>query len=399
MDERKRSDGMLTRIALSPGRKVLERMNRRSLEKAHARLAAGMEEGHVRKLYSQVERLRAGEPAFVDRPAVKKAAVLLYKMLEPTGLGKVVGKGLASRSQKIFDVVAPHIAGDSVLDLGCGDGKVGEKIARRLGKGVTLCDVVDYNKTSLPLVVYDGSKLPFQEKQFDCTLISAVLHHSDDPLKVLDEAFRVTAKRMVVIESTYFNEAHRMANAFLDWAYNRILNDPEINVPWNFLRPAGWVHELEKRGGRIVHMEHLGLDVPIVPEWHVMYVVDLVPCGGENPKANVRDLEWEERFGYLKNVPFGEKELNCQGSKFQIIRFEPGSILGPHHHLETTEIFYVIRGNGIIRINGKEIMCEPGDFMLCKPGNVHEVINDREEEFVVLVFKTNEKAGDMHWDS
>ncbi len=398
MGEPKERDGMLAKIALSPGRKVLERMNRNALEKAHARLAAGMEDRHARRLYSQVERLRAGEHAFADMPAARRAAIFLHKMIEPTGLGKFVQKGLAGRSQKIFDEVAPHIVGGKVLDLGCGDGRVGDQVARRLGREVTLCDVVDYNKTSLPLMVYDGGKLPFQDRQFDCTLISTVLHHSDDPLRVLDEAFRVTAKRMVVIESTYFNEAHRMANAFLDWVYNRIINDPEVNVPWNFLRPAGWVYELEKRGGKIVHMEHLGLDMPIVPEWHAMYVVDLLPGCGE-AKANIRDLEWKERFGYLKNAPFGGRELNCPGAKFQIIRFEPGSVLGPHHHLETTEIFYVIRGTGVIKINGKEMRFEPGDFMLCRPGDVHEVINDGEEEFVFLNFKTNEKDGDMHWDS
>ncbi|MBI5158917.1 hypothetical protein HY992_02245 [Candidatus Micrarchaeota archaeon] len=87
-----------------------------------------------------------------------------------------------------------------------------------------------------------------------------VLHHSNTPLDYLDELFRVTSIRIILLETVYFNEPHRWLTGFLDWAYNRVLNHPDINVPMNFLRPAGWVGELEKRGGKVVHMEHLGID-------------------------------------------------------------------------------------------------------------------------------------------
>ncbi len=265
--------GVVSRSAYFFGHRLLDALNERSLEKAHASLSRGREVKHLSRLQRSVGRLRAGEPAFVDKPALKRTAVFFHELLDSTLLKRAVARRLASRSRTIFEEVAPHVSGDTVLDVGSGDGKIGGLIAQQLGKRVTLCDIVDYNGTQLPLVVYDGKKLPFGDKSFDCLLLCVVLHHSNDPFAILDEAFRVS-RRVIVIESVFFNEPHRLFNSFFDWVYNRVLNNPNINVPFNFLRPAGWVHEFEKRGGRVVHMEHLGIDVPIAPKWHALYVVD-----------------------------------------------------------------------------------------------------------------------------
>lgn len=384
--------GILKRAALFTGHRILDALNRKAAEKAHHSIAKNKETQYIQRLHGQIESLNKGEPTFVDNPVMKKTAEFLFRKIKATGLKEAVGRALANRAAKVASQISPYVVGDKVLDIGSGDGKVAAQIAEQLQKGVMLCDIVDYNKTELPLTLYDGKRLPFADQAFDSTLLSVVLHHSNDPLAVLDEAFRVTSKRIIIIESVYFNEGHRLLNGLLDWAYNRLLNDPTIPVPWNFLRPAGWVQELEKRGGKIVHMEHLGLDIPIVPEWHVLYVVDV---SRQTVKRNIGELAWEQRYTYLKNVPINEKDLNCPGTKFQIIKFKPNSGIGPHYHQQTSEVFYVRNGTGIIKINGKEIRCKPDDFILCKPGDVHEVINDRNEEFVLLIFKTNEKEGDI----
>ena len=56
-----------------------------------------------------------------------------------------------------------------VLDLGAGEGYVGEAVARALGADVHLADVLDLNRTSLPHVRYDGHALPFADDAFDVT--------------------------------------------------------------------------------------------------------------------------------------------------------------------------------------------------------------------------------------
>lgn len=109
-------------------------------------------------------------------------------------------------------------------------------------------------------------------------------------------------------------------------------------------------------------------------------------------------LEFGERFSYLKNVPFNEEDLRCAGSKFQVVKFKPGSEIKPHFHRKTCEVFYIQNGSGLLIINGQEFSCNPGDFFLCEPGDSHAFKNDTKEEFVILIFKTNEpKEPDIFW--
>ncbi len=116
--------------------------------------------------------------------------------------------------------------------------------------------------------------------------------------------------------------------------------------------------------------------------------------------GKLRQLEFKGRFTYLKNVPFDENGLKCPGSKFQIVKFLPGSEIKPHFHRKTYEIFYVRGGNGILSMNGQDFRCKPDDFFLCEPGDSHAFKNDTKEDFIILIFKTNEpKQGDIFWEN
>jgi len=136
-----------------------------------------------------------------------------------------------------------------------------------------LTDVVNYNQTGLPFHLYDGKNLNFTDRSFDHVLLLTVLHHSDDPIQVIKEALRVADKSIIVIESVYFNQVHKQLNKLFDWFYNRVMNNPDVNVPFNFLTPTAWPVLFEDLGGRVTHIKHLGLDQPLVPEWHTLYVV------------------------------------------------------------------------------------------------------------------------------
>ncbi len=184
------------------------------------------------------------------------------------------GSPLSGRSGLIFSQVAPHIVGSSVLDIGAGDGKVGELVANQLGKSVRLVDVLDYNATSLPLDLYDGERLPYADKQFDTSIVSVVFHHADQPLKVLEETIRVTNQRIVVIESVYFNEEHRQLAVLLDWFYNRVLHK-DVNCPFNFQTPNAWKGTFAHYNLKIAASTDLGIDQPLAPEYHWLYALDI----------------------------------------------------------------------------------------------------------------------------
>jgi len=114
-------------------------------------------------------------------------------------------------------------------------------------------------------------------------------------------------------------------------------------------------------------------------------------------KKNVNNLEWQERFVYLKNVVFDEKTLHQSGTKFQIIRFLPGAGIGPHFHNNVCEIFYVKKGKGVFIFNNVPVEAVEDDIFLCQPKDVHEIINKGKEELMILIFKTNEDAKDITW--
>ena len=115
-------------------------------------------------------------------------------------------------------------------------------------------------------------------------------------------------------------------------------------------------------------------------------------------KGSIGMISWKDRYTYVKDVQFNAHDLNCPGSKFQIVKFKPGVAIASHFHKKTHEIFYIRSGTGILKLAGHEFRCASDDFFLCEPGDVHEFLNDTPEDFIILIFKTNEvEDTDIYW--
>jgi len=105
----------------------------------------------------------------------------------------------------IFDLLElfrPYIEGiDSVLDIGTGTSIPIHIVAENFPKvRYNTVDIVDIRKRyMLPFVIYDGKNLPFDNLEFDVSILNETLHHCEDPERVLIEARRV-AKSIYVIE-------------------------------------------------------------------------------------------------------------------------------------------------------------------------------------------------------
>ncbi|MBI3032179.1 methyltransferase domain-containing protein [Candidatus Woesearchaeota archaeon] len=213
--------------------------------------------------------------------------------LEKAAVTERLPSALEGRSQLIYDQVKPYVVGSTVLDLGCGDGKVGELLADD-GLEVTLADI--YQHHHVPII-----GLPFRlvrrevklslGQQYDTTLLLTVLHHSDDPLQTLNTAVQATRQngRIIVIESVYNIEDQTdfgrltpdqqfAVNIFFDHFYNRIIhyNDnpyKKVNVPFNFNSPDQWKRIFESKGLRQDKVIYLGIDQALVPEYHTLHVL------------------------------------------------------------------------------------------------------------------------------
>jgi SAM-dependent methyltransferase len=98
----------------------------------------------------------------------------------------------------------PHLAqATSLLDIGVGPGLALQHVIQQ--NPHLTCAGVDVRDMRLPdveipLQVYDGHTLPFTKNQFDISLLLYVLHHCQDPLRLLDETIRVTRQKIILIE-------------------------------------------------------------------------------------------------------------------------------------------------------------------------------------------------------
>jgi len=113
-----------------------------------------------------------------------------------------VSKSLEDIIFDLIELFRPHIEGiDSVLDIGTGTSIPIHIFAEIFPKvRYNTVDVVDIRKRKkLPFVIYDGKNLPFDNFEFDVSLLNETLHHCENPESVLIEARRV-AKLIYVIE-------------------------------------------------------------------------------------------------------------------------------------------------------------------------------------------------------
>ena len=90
--------------------------------------------------------------------------------------------------------------GSEILDLGCGCGIVGKTFQDFFQAKVLGIDVKDYRISPLLFRLYDGFRLPFAENSFDAILINYVLHHSKDPVVLLEEAKKATKDKIIIFE-------------------------------------------------------------------------------------------------------------------------------------------------------------------------------------------------------
>lgn len=91
----------------------------------------------------------------------------------------------------------------SVLDIGVGTG-LALRYLMLQNPHITFAgvDVRDLRLpgVKVPLRIYDGHTLPYDDDQFDVSLLFYVLHHCQNADRVLAEATRITRRRLIIIE-------------------------------------------------------------------------------------------------------------------------------------------------------------------------------------------------------
>lgn len=97
----------------------------------------------------------------------------------------------------------------------------------------------------------------------------------------------------------------------------------------------------------------------------------------------IRFNEIEEKV--YENFKGGAKHCDVRAfsdgkNKIMRLRLVPGASIGMHTHETDCEIFYVLRGNGHVIMDGvKEPICE-GECHYCPKGHSHSLINDSDSD-------------------
>jgi len=113
-----------------------------------------------------------------------------------------LSKWIVSRAAKRMcrDCDGFILEGSRIIDLGCGSGIVGQKLAEHFNSQVIGADVADIRTQNIPFRLIIDNVLPFKDKEFDVCFISFVLHHATNPVITLKEAKRIAKDKIIIYE-------------------------------------------------------------------------------------------------------------------------------------------------------------------------------------------------------
>lgn len=168
-------------------------------------------------------------------------------------------------SNKKNTLISSHFSQkkETVLDFGCGD--LSFAIALKKAKKnleITGVDVVDFHNRdkSVKFVPYKGGKLPFKNNSFDTVISFHVLHHTNDAKQYFQEIFRVSKKRILLIESVARYPFDFPGMKLMDWMFNIWKPEP-IPLTYQFLSKKEWYQVFKKNKLKVLSEE----DAEIMP--------------------------------------------------------------------------------------------------------------------------------------
>lgn len=151
----------------------------------------------------------------------------------------------------------------AILDLGAGEGYVGDLAGNRSGAAVILADVAIFRRVGRPMLQYDGLRLPLADRSVDHVILSYVLHHAREPDRVLAEALRVCRGdgRVLILESVYQRPWERRLLALLDRLANHLRSGGKMDAQeahLSFRTADAWRRVARDFGAQIEHFEPYG---------------------------------------------------------------------------------------------------------------------------------------------
>jgi SAM-dependent methyltransferase len=158
------------------------------------------------------------------------------------------------QGQRVTASMASHLTDvDSLLDIGCGDGKNTARLADLCGATkIAGVDVVIRKETFIDVSAYDGKNVPFPDASFDAVTLVDVLHHCEDPQRTLDEAVRIARKVVVIKDHLAYGRVTRRLLHLMDLVGNA---KDGIPSPGTYFDLRQWVQMIDIAGARLVRID------------------------------------------------------------------------------------------------------------------------------------------------
>ncbi len=139
--------------------------------------------------------------------------------LPKTSWTRFVNSFMTVKASRNLNKILPQLSGNKILDVGLGAGTLSCLLMKK-GFDVTGLDVCDLSiYEDLKPTIYNGTLMPYKDNEFDVSLLISVLHHCEDPTKVISEAKRV-AKRTIIIDDTFTNPLEKVVVSVNDMITN-----------------------------------------------------------------------------------------------------------------------------------------------------------------------------------
>jgi len=147
-----------------------------------------------------------------------------------------------------------------LLDVGCGDGALGSLLQQSVpGLRVTGVEVLPREECPIECHAFDGRHLPFPDRSFDGCLFVDVLHHTDEPFAILEDACRVSRDFILIKDHLAETRWDHWRLRFMDWVGNR---PHGVVLPYAYLSRAKWRDLFDRLKLREVRADY---DLPLYP--------------------------------------------------------------------------------------------------------------------------------------
>jgi SAM-dependent methyltransferase len=167
--------------------------------------------------------------------------------------------------ERRIEVLARRLAAilpqqSSVLDIGCGDGRLANRLLNyRSDLQLRGVDVLVRSGSAVQVEWFDGRSLPCADKSVDVSLLVDVLHHTDDPRILLLEAMRVARKAVVIKDHTREGLLAGATLRLMDWVGNARHG---VRLPYNYWTKEQWFKTFRTLG---LHVEQWDNRIGLYP--------------------------------------------------------------------------------------------------------------------------------------